>query len=121
MLIDNQELIKYNGAQIAPRELEDLVRQSEHVLDTAVAGMELDDGNELPTAFVVLANNADIQTVAQETTKMVNEQVSPYKQLRGGVHAVKAIPRNFMGKPLLGDLREMAKALATQRKLKPRL
>lgn len=110
MLTTRPELIKYNGTQVAPAELELLCRTAAYVLDAAVVGMELDDGNELPTAFVVLSNDAPA-TALREIAQMVEQQVSPYKKLRGGVHAAQAISRNAMGKPLLAELKAMAKAV----------
>lgn len=119
-LIIQQELIKYNGAQIAPVELESICRTLDFVLDVAVVGAETPDGNELPTAIVVLDETAPATALA-EIAATVSQIVSPYKRLRGGVHAVKAIPRNAMGKPLLGELKSMATTLYTPPREKARM
>lgn len=83
-----------------------MIKAHEAVADAAVVGLETDDGNELPTAFVVLSDGkhagADITAdIAAFTAK----RVSPYKRLRGGVHVTDEIPKNPMGKILYQELR----------------
>lgn len=62
--------------------------------------LELEDGNELPTAFVVLENGdiADLSRLLDDIGTFVEKHVNPYKKLRGGVHVVDEIPKNAMGK-----------------------
>lgn len=76
-------------------------------------GLEMEDGNELPTAFVVLKNGgiADRSRLLDDIGTFVEKHVSPYKKLRGGVHAVAEIPKNAMGKVLYRDLRARAQKL----------
>ncbi|KAH8587698.1 hypothetical protein B0O99DRAFT_483166, partial [Bisporella sp. PMI_857] len=102
------DLIKYNGAQTAQQELEDVVRKHEAVSDVGIAGMELADGNELPTAFVVLKQGISA-TIVKEIAENINKEVSLYKRLRGDVHVIKTIPKNPMGKILYNELRDLTK------------
>jgi len=62
--------------------------------------LELEDGNELPTAFVVLENGdiADLSRLLDDIGTFVEKHVNPYKKLRGGVHVVDEISKNAMGK-----------------------
>jgi 4-coumarate--CoA ligase len=61
---------------------------------------------ELPRAYVVAVDRARIDEV--QVKKWVKERVAEYKQLRGGVVFVDAIPKNASGKILKKDLRAMA-------------
>lgn len=73
----------------------------------------MDDENELPAAFVVLKDSAisDQPQLLEGIGAFTAKHVSPYKRLRGGLHAVGEIPKNPMGKVLHKDLRVMAQEL----------
>ncbi|ETI27746.1 hypothetical protein G647_00195 [Cladophialophora carrionii CBS 160.54] len=107
----NKDLVKYNGAQISPHELEGVAREHDAVLDVGVVGLDLEDGNELPTAFVVLKPGSPLAANSEEILSFVNSRLSPYKRLRGGVHVLQELPKNAMGKLSYRDLRELAKKL----------
>ena len=67
-------------------------------------------GNELPRAYVV----ADCSKIDGNTIKdFVKTNAADYKQLRGGVVYLDAIPKTASGKILRKDLRELAKVEAT--------
>merc|ERR1711970_717182 len=51
-----KELIKVKGLQVAPAELEDLIRRHPGVNDVAVVGVPDDRAGELPRAYVVRKN-----------------------------------------------------------------
>lgn len=99
-----QELIKYKGLQVAPAELEALLLAHPKVLDAAVIGVDV-PGTEVPRAYVV----ADGGIGEQEIKDFVKGQVADYKQLRGGVVFIDAIPKSASGKILRKNLRELAK------------
>lgn len=80
----------------------------DYIVDTGVVGTELEDGNELPTAFIVLKDGSPA-SIVQDVIEFTARQVSPYKRLRGGVYVVSTIPKNAMGKIQHKDLRELAK------------
>ena len=53
-LVDRKkELIKVKGLQVAPAELENLIRSLPGVLDVAVIGVPDERAGELPRAYVV--------------------------------------------------------------------
>ena len=100
-----KELIKYKGLQVAPAELEALLINHPLIADAAVIGVE-GDGTEVPRAYVV----ADKTKISEHEIKdYVKKTLAPYKQLRGGVVYLPAIPKSPSGKILRKDLREMAK------------
>ncbi|KAF7321297.1 hypothetical protein MKEN_00649700 [Mycena kentingensis (nom. inval.)] len=101
-----KELIKYKGLQIAPAELEALLLSHPHILDAGVIGVFSDElATEVPRAYVV----ADPKTVsADEIKEFVKGRLAAYKQLRGGVVFVPAIPKSPSGKILRKELRAMA-------------
>merc|ERR1719350_2406270 len=51
-----KELIKVKGYQVAPSELEDLIRSHEGVTDVAVVGVPDERAGELPRAYVIRKN-----------------------------------------------------------------
>ncbi|KAJ2809417.1 hypothetical protein H4R20_000142 [Coemansia guatemalensis] len=98
-----KELIKFNGFQVAPAELECLLLQHPLVRDCAVAGVfDSERQTEVPKAYLVLAaSDAEQNTHAgQEIVEWLNAQVAYFKQLRGGFKVIDAIPRNASGKIL---------------------
>ncbi|KAJ1881906.1 hypothetical protein H4R99_003828 [Coemansia sp. RSA 1722] len=100
-----KELIKYNGFQVAPAELEGILMRHPEVRDCAVVGVfDEHRQTEVPRAFVVLETSArDGQSAAGGAGHIVdwaNGQVAYYKQLRGGYSIVESIPRSASGKIL---------------------
>ncbi|KAJ2883773.1 hypothetical protein H4R27_002543 [Coemansia aciculifera] len=98
-----KELIKYNGFQVAPAELEGIILQHPKVRDCAVKGVfDQQRQTEVPKVYLVLADpdQNDPAAAAQQVVEWVNNQVAYYKQLRGGFVLVNSIPRNASGKIL---------------------
>ncbi|XP_064087070.1 uncharacterized protein LOC135201763 [Macrobrachium nipponense] len=99
-----KDLIKVKGYQVAPAELENIIRKMEGVRDVAVAGIPDERLGEVPRAWVVPRADAVLDTKA--IIENVAAQVMPYKQLAGGVEVVHSIPRNHIGKVLRRQLRK---------------
>ena len=96
-----KELIKTNGRQVAPAELESLLLSYPAIADAAVVARPDEVAGEVPRAFVVLKKEA----TAEEIIQYVAERVAPYKRIRE-VSFVEEIPRNPAGKILRRVLRE---------------
>ncbi|KAH6889259.1 hypothetical protein B0T10DRAFT_440925 [Thelonectria olida] len=101
-----KELIKYQGLQVAPAELEGLIASHPAVLDAAVIGIA-QNGTEVPRAYVVLAPPARGRISEADLLEYVRSKVSDYKRIRGGVSFVEMVPRSVSGKILRKDVREM--------------
>uniref|UniRef100_A0AAG5CNP2 Luciferin 4-monooxygenase n=1 Tax=Anopheles atroparvus TaxID=41427 RepID=A0AAG5CNP2_ANOAO len=99
-----KDLIKYNGFQVPPAELEDVLLSHRKVRDAAVVGVPDELAGELPAAFVVL--QPDEQVTEAELAELVAAKLSPQKRLRGGVYFVDEIPKTGSGKILRRQLRE---------------
>jgi acyl-CoA synthetase (AMP-forming)/AMP-acid ligase II len=97
-----KELIKTNGRQVAPAELESVLLSFPAVADAAVVGHPDEVAGELPKAFVVLK----MEATADEIIQYVAERVAPYKRIRA-VEFVAEIPRNPAGKILRRVLKEL--------------
>ncbi|WP_367948840.1 AMP-binding protein [Microbacterium sp. NC79] len=97
-----KELIKYNGFQIAPAELEALLLQHPEISDAAVIGVNAADGQEVPKAFVV--RSADSALTADDVMAFVAANVAPHKKVRA-VEFIDAVPKSSAGKILRKDLR----------------
>jgi len=96
-----KELIKVKGYQVAPSELEDLIRQHEGVVDVAVTGIPDERAGELPRAYVI-RKNRKVQEL--DIKKFVESHVAPHKRL-GGVMMVDSLPKNQTGKVLRRELK----------------
>lgn len=124
-----KELIKYKGFQISPVELENLLLTHPQVLDAAVVGIrDIESGNELPRAYVVPRDPALVKSgpgpavgFTPDLATYVKERASHYKQLRGGVFTIQAIPKSAAGKILRRELRAIAEADAGKDKAKAKL
>ena len=105
-----KELIKYNGFQVAPAELEGVLAVHPKVEDCAVLGLFAPDlGTELPTAFVVLKEGIeDNGATEKELVDFVAGKVAPHKKIRGGVRFVKTIPKTSTGKIMRRVLKNQA-------------
>jgi acyl-CoA synthetase (AMP-forming)/AMP-acid ligase II len=106
-----KELIKYNGFQVAPAQLEGLLLAHPAVNDVAVIGVySKEKATELPRAYVVPAkgytSGAELE---KEICEWLHKKVAPYKRLRGGIRFVDAIPKSNAGKVLRRVLSEQAK------------
>jgi acyl-CoA synthetase (AMP-forming)/AMP-acid ligase II len=97
-----KELIKVKGYQVAPAELEGLLRGHPAVAEAAVVGVPDESAGERPVAFVVARGELD----RDELLAFVAAQVAPYKRLREVVE-VDALPRSPTGKLLRRRLREL--------------
>ncbi|KAL0084771.1 hypothetical protein F4703DRAFT_1981445, partial [Phycomyces blakesleeanus] len=96
-----KELIKYNGFQVPPAELEAHLLESPLVADCAVIGVyDEKKVTELPRAYVVLAPDveASIDTEIM-IMKFVADRVVAYKRLHS-VFFLKEIPKTTSGKIL---------------------
>jgi acyl-CoA synthetase (AMP-forming)/AMP-acid ligase II len=96
-----KELIKYKGYQVAPAELEGVLRSHPAVADAAVVPVPDLACGELPKACVVLREDVDPEALMA----WVAERVAPYKRIRV-IEVIDAIPRSPSGKILRRLLRD---------------
>ena len=92
-----KELIKYNGYQVAPAELEGILLTNPAIADAAVIGVTDAACGEIPKAFVVLKPNV-VMTPA-EVMDFVASHVSSYKRIRA-CEFIDEIPKSASGKIL---------------------
>jgi 4-coumarate--CoA ligase len=106
-----KELIKYNGFQVAPAQLEGLLLGHPAVNDVAVVGVySRERATELPRAYVVPAKgHAHGPDLEREVCDWLHRKVAPHKRLRGGIRFVDEIPKSTAGKVLRRVLAEQAK------------
>jgi acyl-CoA synthetase (AMP-forming)/AMP-acid ligase II len=118
-----KELIKYNGFQVAPAELEALLLGHPAVADVAVIGVyDASRITELPRAYIVAAPGYDgDKKLESEMHEWFNKRVAPHKKLRGGIRFVEAVPKSNAGKILRRVLVEQAKAEEAEKAVKARL
>ena len=100
-----KELIKHNGNQVAPAELESVLLTHPAVADAAVIGSPDERAGEVPKAFIVLRSPAS----ADELLRFVADRVAPYKRVRL-LEFTEAIPKSPSGKILRRVLAEQERA-----------
>ncbi len=99
----SKEMIKVNGFQVAPAEVEEVVRSHPSVLDCAVFGLVDERAGEVPVVAVQL--DPARPAAAGEIQELVAGSLATYKQVRHVV-VVDTIPRLPSGKVLRRMLRD---------------
>ncbi|KAJ4163643.1 hypothetical protein LMH87_005357 [Akanthomyces muscarius] len=108
-----KELIKVNGLQVAPAELESLLLDNEHVADAAVVGVELEH-EEYPRAYVQIQDVSKGKVQPRDIQDWLAARVAKHKRLAGGVAFVDAVPKLASGKIVRKLLREWSKRDAAE-------
>lgn len=125
-----KEMIKVNGVQVAPAELEDLLLGHPKVEDVAVLGVPHEFMGEVPKAFVVLKQAHRAEITAEKGRAEVEAELVAYvkknrgattKWLRGGVRFVESVPKSPSGKILRRVLKDLEKKEAERTGGKARL
>lgn len=98
-----KEMIKVNGFQVAPAEVEAVLHGHPAVVDCAVFGVPDERAGEVPVAAVQL--DPDRPVTEDELTRLVAGSLATYKHLRAVV-TVDAVPRLPSGKVLRRTLRD---------------
>nr|CAD1820995.1 unnamed protein product [Ananas comosus var. bracteatus] len=96
-----KELIKHNGYQVAPAELEALLLTHTHIVDAAVVPLEDEETGQVPMAYVVKSPQSGLTT--DGVIQFIASQVAPYKKIRK-VAFIESIPRSAAGKILRKQL-----------------
>ncbi len=99
----SKEMIKVNGFQVAPAEIEAVLHGHPAVLDCAVFGIPDERAGEVPVAAVQLDPEATV--TESELVALVAESLATYKHLHQLV-VVETIPRLPSGKVLRRTLRD---------------
>lgn len=105
-----KSLIKVNGIQVSPVELEQLLLSLDFVSEAAVIGIQDSDAGEVPIGFIVLKPEIEmtIHDAIEKSKDFVHSQVAPYKQLRGGIIVLEKFPKTSNGKILKRQLLDLA-------------
>jgi 4-coumarate--CoA ligase len=87
-----KDLIKVNGYQVSPAELESIILGHPKVIDCAV-GRRQADATEMPVAFLCTAPEDRNGEIAEAVCSFAAKQVVHYKRITGGVYFLDSIPR----------------------------
>lgn len=98
-----KELIKVKGFQVAPLEIEEILREHPGVEDCGVVGKPDSRFGEVPVAFVVATSK---KPSVKDLQDFVASKVAEYKQISEVVF-IESIPKNLTGKILRRKLKEM--------------
>ena len=100
-----KELIIRGGQNIAPAEIEEIVKECESVLDCAIVGMPHEHLGEVPAAFVVVREGFEIGREA--ILGHCKSRLSKYK-IPADIYEIEEIPRTGSGKIKRFLLKELA-------------
>jgi acyl-CoA synthetase (AMP-forming)/AMP-acid ligase II len=98
-----KDLIISGGENIASSEVERAVYEHEAVVEVAVVGSPHPRWNEVPVAYVVLREGADVSE--DELDEHCRERLAKYKTPKG-FRFIDELPRNPSGKVLKRELRD---------------
>ena len=103
-----KDLIITSGYNVYPNEVEEVLRQAEGVEDAAVIGHPDDQRGELVKAYLVMKPGAqwDQQALSVHCAK----HLAKHKQPRLLEQWAGDLPRNFLGKVVRRELREISQA-----------
>jgi acyl-CoA synthetase (AMP-forming)/AMP-acid ligase II len=90
-----KDLIKVNGYQVSPTDIEQVLASHPAVAEAAVTGRADERSGEVPVAFVVLRRDVSMN----ELRAWLVDRLSPYK-LPADIHRADALPRTPSGKLL---------------------
>ncbi|MCB2190000.1 MAG: acyl--CoA ligase [Deltaproteobacteria bacterium] len=99
-----KDIIIYKGYNIAPRMLEEVLYAHPQISEAAVVGQKDERAGEIPVAFVVLKDGADLG--GKEIIEYVNERVAGYKKIRKAI-VVNELPYSGTGKIMKKNLATM--------------
>lgn len=100
-----KELIKVNGLQVSPAELEMTLIENPDIEDAAVVRFDLPTG-EVPRAYIKVASAAVGRLKPSDVQDWIEPRVAKHKWLKGGVVFVPEIPKLMSGKIQRKVLRE---------------
>jgi len=98
-----KELIKYNGFQVAPAEVEEALIGHAGIIDAAVIGKRDEAAGEIPIAFVVKAPGAE---VSDADLKAHCEGCLAHYKHPEEFRFVESVPKSASGKILRRELRD---------------
>ncbi|EDV23262.1 uncharacterized protein TRIADDRAFT_58361 [Trichoplax adhaerens] len=112
-----KELIKYKGYQVAPAELESLLKSHPDISDAAIIGIPDERAGEIPRAYIILKDSGNGKITTEKIQEYVTSKVAPHKRLRGGIAIVTEIPKSASGKILRRLIRDQYKKSIAKSKL----
>jgi 4-coumarate--CoA ligase len=104
----SQELIKVQGLQVSPAEVEASLIEHPDIADAGVVGVTLGD-NEWPRAYVALKETSSGKLSEEDIKKWLETRVAKHKRLVGGVAIIPEVPRLASGKIQRKVMKEWAK------------
>lgn len=104
LLDRSKDLVITGGANVYPREIEEVLRAHGDVADIAVIGTPDPEWGERVVAFIVAEPGVDRSSIAQTLDDFCLDSMARYKRPKE-YHVVDELPRNGAGKVLKTELR----------------
>jgi acyl-CoA synthetase (AMP-forming)/AMP-acid ligase II len=98
-----KDMIISGGANVFPRDIEEVVARHKQVVEVAVIGIPHDKWGETPMALVVKEERASLS--AEELRDWANQRLAKHQRI-AQVEFCDQLPRNAVGKVIKKQLRE---------------
>lgn len=96
-----KDMIVSGGVNVYPADIEELLREHEHVADAAVVGVPHQKWGETPCAYILLKPTAEID--ADTLKEWANGVLNKHQRLHD-LSILEAFPRNALGKVIKSNL-----------------
>jgi 4-coumarate--CoA ligase len=107
-----KEMLRYQGFQVTPTELEGIINEIKGVVSSCVVGVfDAVNSNDIIHAFVIPHESSEL--TEEFIHEHVNGKVIDQKRIRGGVHFVKTFQLLLTGKINRGQMKKMAAEMLT--------
>ncbi|XP_075157729.1 putative 4-coumarate--CoA ligase 1 [Haematobia irritans] len=105
-----KEILKYQGMQYWPREIEEVITELEGVQDVCVVSILLENLGDIAGALVVLGEGSKL--AEQDIVNHVRARlISEHKCLNAGAYFVEKLPQNLNGKILKKNSQDLLRKL----------
>ena len=117
-----KDLIKSNGRNISPLEIEETLLRIPNVGIAVVVGVLKEDGEEMPTAFIVRANEVSKQPQADDVHTFMQKEMSVVYGITGGLVWLRKteLPYGVNGKVARQLLKQKAQKMWDEKTLNDR-
>lgn len=111
-----KDALTNKGLEYYPTIIESIILEMPEVHQVCVSGVSDGEGNDLPTALVILKSGVSFSE--KEIIDYTRNRLEEHTQLKGGVFFIDSIPLTYAGKFNRESAKVMAEELFSLRKLK---
>lgn len=104
-----KDIMKYKNFHYFPTEIENIIMEMPDVVEVCVCGVSDLVMTDLPAAAIIKKNGSLMSE--NEVSRMIEDRLEDFKQLRGGVYFVEELPKTASGKNIRNKVKEIVEGL----------